>query len=655
VRIHRSLTFWILVAIVAGAVLGHYFPDLAVSLRFVGQIFLRLIRTIVAPLLFATLVVGIAGHSNLRQVGRMGVKALVYFEVVTTLALLIGWAAISISRAGEGITLPASIDASQLPAAASRTWQDVLLHIFPENIAKAVVDGEILQVVVFSVIFGSALALLPEEKKRPMLAFAGSLAETMFKFTGIVMVFAPFGVGARSAYTVGHLGVGVLVNLAKLLATFYVAVAVFVASCCCRSRGWCACRCALRARGGRAGVDRVCHHQLRSGAAARDGGDGAAGRARRSGLRDADGYSFNLDGSTLYLSLTAIFVAQAPRRSVDRPAARAAVHADADQQGRGWRTARRARHLMGTVASFGLPAEPVFMILGIDALLDMMRTSVNVLATCLATVVIAMGRRIRRGKWGPALAGPWAARRPAPTAPPTNPYEYPFRRTTPDRRRSRPSGRAAKQSANRARAEPAVQDFDLVRRHERRMRHAAGAAERQQLLPQRHDLVGHAHRLQRRVEPAREPRALGGDAGGAVVGVALERLNAPDREQRLAGHVDQVAAEREAHERRVGQSQPARSDEHDVLVQPALREHPLHAAEAHLERQADAIGKHERRGAGAPLAAVQRHEVHRAAGRIDERREVTPEAHLAHRGLDAHGSPVAAATVSTKSSSESAS
>ena len=248
VRIHRSLTFWILVAIVAGAVLGHFFPDLAVSLRFVGQIFLRLIRTIVAPLLFATLVVGIAGHSNLRQVGRMGVKALVYFEVVTTLALLIGWAAITLSRAGEGITLPAAIDASQLPAAASRTWQEVVLHIFPENLAKSVADGEILQVVVFSVIFGSALALLPEEKKRPMLAFAGSLAEIMFKFTGIVMMLAPFGVGAAMAYTVGQLGVGVLVSLAKLLATSTWPWRSSSPWCCCRSRGWCACRSrALRA------------------------------------------------------------------------------------------------------------------------------------------------------------------------------------------------------------------------------------------------------------------------------------------------------------------------------------------------------------------------------------------------------------------------
>src|SRR5687768_12690152 len=150
----KSLTTWILVSMAIGAEIGHDFPDVAVGLRIFSQIFLRLIRTIVAPLLFATLVVGIAGHSSLRQVGRMGVKSLLYFEVVTTLALLIGWAAITISRAGAGIALPPSVDATQLPAAPARSWQDIVLHIFPENIGRAVVDAEILQVVVFSVIFG---------------------------------------------------------------------------------------------------------------------------------------------------------------------------------------------------------------------------------------------------------------------------------------------------------------------------------------------------------------------------------------------------------------------------------------------------------------------------------------------------------------------
>ena len=265
-----------------------------------------------APLLFATLVVGIAGHSNLRQVGRMGVKALIYFEVVTTLALLIGWAAISISRAGDGIALPTAIDAS-CPPRAPRTWQEVLLHIFPENIAKAVVDGEILQVVVFSVIFGSALALLPEDRKRPLLAFAGSLAETMFKFTGIVMVLAPFGVGAAMAYTVGHLGVGVLVNLAKLLATFYVAVAVFIAVVLLPI--------ALMVRVPLKRFARAVAEPV-SIAFATTSSEAALPRAMEAMERLGvprqivafvmpTGYSFNLDGSTLYLSLTAMFVAQA--------------------------------------------------------------------------------------------------------------------------------------------------------------------------------------------------------------------------------------------------------------------------------------------------------------------------------------------------------
>jgi len=392
VRIPRSLTFWILVAIVVGAAVGHAFPDLAVSLRFVGQIFLRLIRTIVAPLLFATLVVGIAGHSNLRQVGRMGVKALVYFEVVTTLALLIGWVAISFTQAGAGITLPASVDASQLPAATSRTWQEIVLHIFPENIAKSVVDGEILQVVVFSVIFGSALAMVGEARRRPLLAFAESLAETMFKFTGIVMMLAPLGVGSAIAYTVGHLGVGVLVNLAKLVATFYVAVAVFVLLVL-LPIAW-AVRVPLK-RFARAVAEPV------SIAFATTSSEAALPRAMEAMERLGvprqivafvmpTGYSFNLDGSTLYLSMTAIFVAQAA--GIDMPAGQQLLlllTLMLTSKGVAGVPRGALVILMGTVASFGLPAEPVFMILGIDALLDMLRTSVNVLGNCLATVVIA--------------------------------------------------------------------------------------------------------------------------------------------------------------------------------------------------------------------------------------------------------------------------
>lgn len=388
----RSLTTWILVSIVAGAEIGHDFPDVAVALRVLSQIFLRLIRTIVAPLIFATLVVGIAGHSNIRQVGRMGIKSLVYFEVVTTLALFVGWAAITISQAGAGIDLPPPAEAAAIQQPAQRTWQDIVLDVFPENIARAVVDAEMLQIVVFSVLFGFALAMLPDGKRRPMLAFTESLAETMFRFTRIVMYMAPIGVGAAIAYTVGHLGLGILVNLAKLLATFYVAVAVFIAAVLLPV--------ALMARVPlRRFIEAVAEPV--SIAFATTSSEAALPRAMQAMERLGvprpivafvmpTGYSFNLDGSTLYLSLTAIFVAQA-----------AGVQMSVGEQllllmtlmltSKGVAGVPRGALviLLGTVSSFGLPVEPVFIILGIDELLDMVRTSLNVLGNCLATVVIA--------------------------------------------------------------------------------------------------------------------------------------------------------------------------------------------------------------------------------------------------------------------------
>jgi proton glutamate symport protein len=388
----KSLTTWILVSMVVGAEIGHDFPDVAVSLRVLSQIFLRLIRTVVAPLLFATLVVGIAGHSNLKQVGRMGVKALIYFEVVTTLALLIGWAAISISQAGANINLPPSADAAQLGTPTQRTWQEIVLDIFPDNIARAVVEAEMLQIVVFSVLFGIGLAMVAPEKRRPMLAFAESLAETMFKFTRIVMLFAPIGVGAAIAYTVGHLGLGILVNLAKLLATFYVAVAVFVLAVLLPV--------ALMVRVPiRRFIQAVAEPV--SIAFATTSSEAALPRAMEAMERLGvprqivafvmpTGYSFNLDGSTLYLSLTALFVTQA-----------AGIELSLGQQfvllltlaltSKGVAGVPRGALviLLGTVASFGLPVEPVFIILGIDELMDMVRTSLNVLGNCLATIVIA--------------------------------------------------------------------------------------------------------------------------------------------------------------------------------------------------------------------------------------------------------------------------
>ena len=388
----RSLTAWILLSMVIGAEVGHDFQSVAVELRFLSQIFLRLITTIVAPLIFATLVVGIAGHSNLRQVGRMGVRALIYFEVVTTFALLIGWVAISISRAGEGIVLPPPTEGTQIPQAAPHTWQDTLIQIFPQNIARAVAEAQMLQIVVFSVIFAIALAMLDEEKRRPLLSFAESLAETMFRFTRIVMLFAPIGVGAAIAYTVGSLGVGILINLAKLLATFYVAVAVFVVGVLLPV--------ALMAKVPLKRFIAAVAEPV-SIAFATTSSEAALPRAMQAMERIGvprqivafvmpTGYTFNLDGSTLYLSLTSIFVAQA-----------AGIQLTIGQQfvmlltlmlsSKGVAGVPRGAVvvLSGTISSFNLPVEPVLVILGIDAVLDMLRTSLNVLGNCLATVVIA--------------------------------------------------------------------------------------------------------------------------------------------------------------------------------------------------------------------------------------------------------------------------
>src|SRR5260370_6392828 len=202
-------------------------PSAAAKLEFRGAIFLRLIKVIIAPLLFGTLVVGIASHADLKKVGRLGVKSIVYFEIVSTIALLIGWAAINISRAGEGVRLPPAAAAESL-SAAPHTAAQLITDILPENIAKSVAEGQVLQVVVFSILFAMALVLVPEVKRRPMLAFAESLSETMFKFTNLVMYAAPVGVFGAVAYTVGHLGLGFLLPLLKLLATTYVALTFFI-------------------------------------------------------------------------------------------------------------------------------------------------------------------------------------------------------------------------------------------------------------------------------------------------------------------------------------------------------------------------------------------------------------------------------------------
>jgi len=399
----RTLTTWILVAMIMGAVLGHDWPHAALNLRLLSMIFLRLIRCIIAPLLLGTLVSGIAGHSNLKKVGRMGLKSIILFEAVTIPALFIGLAAINFSKAGVGVHLPpAGGEALQMQR---MTASETILHIFPENLAKSVAEGQILQVVVFSILFGIALAMVREERRRPLLNLAESLTETMFKFTNLVMYMAPLGVGAAIAYTVGSTGMRILFNLAKLLLTLYVALVIFILGVLLPV--------AIIAR---APLKKFIAAVAEPVSIAFGTASSEAALPRAMEAMEAigvtrsvvafvmpTGYSFNLTGSTLYLSLAAIFVAQA-----------AGVHLSLGRQlllmltlmltSKGVAGVSRAAIviLLGTAGSFGLPTEPIFILLGIDQLMDMGRTSVNVLGNCLATVVISRWE----GDFGKELPSP---------------------------------------------------------------------------------------------------------------------------------------------------------------------------------------------------------------------------------------------------------
>jgi Na+/H+-dicarboxylate symporter len=387
----KSLTTWILTGMATGIELGHDAPAFAVHFQILGAIFLRLIKVIIAPLLFGTLVVGIAGHADLKKIGRMGIKAIVYFEIVSTIAILIGLAAINISRAGAHIPLiPEAKEAS--PGVATHSASDLILNAFPENIAKAVAENQILQVVVFSLLFGMALALVPEAKRRPMVALAESLSETMFKFTNIVMLAAPVGVFGAIAYTVGHMGLGILLPLLRLLATMYVALVAFILAVLLPI--------ALLARVPLARFFRAVAEPVTL-AFATASSEAALPRAMENmealgvprptvAFVLPTGYSFNLDGSSLYQSLALIFMAQA-----------AGLHLPLGQQlmmmltlllsSKGTAGVARASLVivLGVATQFHLPLEAFFLLFGIDQLMDMPRTAVNVLGNCLATVVVS--------------------------------------------------------------------------------------------------------------------------------------------------------------------------------------------------------------------------------------------------------------------------
>ena len=387
----RSLTAWIFVGLLAGAEFGHDWPSAAVNLQLLGAIFLRLIKVIIAPLLFGVLVVGIAGHADLKKVGRLALKSLIYFEVVSTIAMLVGLTAINLSRAGAGVHLPPSSAAQSLNIS-PHTATQLITDIFPENIAKSVAEGQVLQIVVFSILFAMALVLVPEPKRRPMLVFAESLSETMFKFTNLVMLAAPVGVFGAVAYTVGHLGLGVMLPLLKLLATMYLALAFFIT--CVLFPIVLLARIPVKkfvqavtepvtlgfATASSEATLPIAMEQMESFGVPR----------QIVAFVLPTGYSFNMDGASLYQSLALIFVAQA-----------AGIPLSLGQQAimlltllvasKGTAGVARASLLIvfGVATSFHLPMEPLFLLFAIDQLMDMGRTAVTVLGNCVACVVIA--------------------------------------------------------------------------------------------------------------------------------------------------------------------------------------------------------------------------------------------------------------------------
>jgi proton glutamate symport protein len=388
-RKKNSLTLYIFIGMALGLVIGTFFPNLGTSLRPLSQIFIRLIKSIIAPLIFGTIVVGIAGHSDLKAVGRMGVKALVYFEVVTTLALFIGLGIVNAVRPGVGVQLKGA-QVAQL-AAKPQKLADVLVHIFPQSFFQAAAEGEILQVVIFSILFAFGLSLL-KHKKKVMLDFCDALSETMFKFTSIVMRFAPVGVGAAIAVAVGSRGLTVLVNLGLLILSFYAAAGFFILAILVPVM-------IIFRIPVRAFISAVKEPALI--AFSTTSSEAALPKAMQSmegmGIpREIvafilpTGYSFNLDGTCLYLSLASVFVAQA-----------AGIHLSFGHQlimvltlmltSKGVAGVPRASLviLAGTLTQFNLPLEGVAILLGIDELVDMVRTTINVIGNCLASAVIA--------------------------------------------------------------------------------------------------------------------------------------------------------------------------------------------------------------------------------------------------------------------------
>lgn len=388
----NNLTFWIFLFLVLGFVLGVYFPEFSKDLKPIRTVFLHGIKCIIAPLIFSSIVVGIGSASSMKSLGKIGIKSIIWFEVATTVALCVGLFFVNFFEPGKGVNLIKTVDgaAAVLPKT-EMSFAIFIEHLLPNNIVEAVAKGDVLQIVIFSIIFGSA-TLMAGEKGKPVLAFCESLNQVMFKFTDIIMKMAPLGVGAAMAAAIGEHGLSILIPMSKLVGVLYFALIVFVLATLIPALKWSRIKLGPFFREIRPNLV-LAFATTSSESAYPDTLKSLA----KIGVPDRIssfvlplGYSFNLDGSTLYLAMTSVFVAQAA--NIDLPlGTQLSMMLLLMLTTKGVAAVPRASLvvLSGTLVTFGLPLEAIPLILGVDEFMDMARTTVNLLGNAVATIVVS--------------------------------------------------------------------------------------------------------------------------------------------------------------------------------------------------------------------------------------------------------------------------